>query len=73
VRGRLLADVVPLSGARSPLTRPLPAPRSAAIASPAAQARLTVPGAVAGGAAALGLLILGAAREHRRRSPRLHR
>jgi hypothetical protein len=73
VRGRLLADVVPLRAGQSPLTQPLVGPSSAALASPAPAARLTVPGAVLGGLAAFGLLALGGAREHRRRSPRLHR
>lgn len=73
VRGRLLADVVPPGAGQSPLTQPLVGPSSAALASPAPAARLTGPGAVLGGLAALGLLALGGAREHRRRSPRLHR
>lgn len=73
VRGQLLADVVPLSASQSPLTRPVIASPRAAVASPALAARLTIPAAAAGGLVALGLLILGGAREQRRRSPRLHR
>jgi hypothetical protein len=73
VQGRLLADVVPVSASQSPLTRPVLASRSAAVASPAPTARFTVPAAVIGGLVVLGLLALGGAREQRRRSPRLHR
>lgn len=73
VRGRLLADVVPPGAGQSPPTQPLVGPSSAALASPAPAARLTIPGAVLGCLAALGLLALGGAREHRRRSSRLHR
>ena len=73
VRGQLLADVVPLSPARSPLAHRLLAAQSAAVASPAPTGRLTIPAALAGGVAVLGLLLVGAAREQRRRSPRLHR
>ncbi len=73
VRGQLLADVVPLSASQSPLTRPVLASPSAAVASPAPARPLTVPAAGAGGLVALGLLVLGGTREQRRRSPRLHR
>jgi hypothetical protein len=73
VRGQLLADVVPLSASQSPLTRPVLASPSAAVASPASAGRLTVPAGIAGGIVVLGLLGLGGAREQRRRSPRLHR
>ena len=73
VHGQLLADVVPLSASQSPLTRPLLAAHGAAAASPAPIGRLTVPAAVVGGIIVLALLGLGATREQRRRSPRLHR
>jgi hypothetical protein len=73
VRGLLLADLVPLSASQSPLTHALSGQATAAVASPAPAGRLTVPGALLGGVAVLGLLGLGGAREHRRRSPSLHR
>jgi flagellar hook-length control protein FliK len=73
VRGELLADVVPLSASRSPRTHPVLDPQSAAVASPGPIGRLTVPAEVFAGIAVLGLLALGAAREQRRRWPRLHR